>query len=204
MAKYRERGEWKRFAASKHSKSHWERLTTLIARRAEEKTKKWQWTTAHHTQIRIHSPGDTCRISYSNSAKGAKCRSLPLIPFPCRRRARQRCRRCRRRDDCEKSINPNWKKLGKRRRKRTRKCGCRTNWSVYQCVCAENNNTATKGKRVESTKRSNSSHRRQRRVRENLLLASQMVGYIEIHIAYRASLTNNIWIARHIQIETAT
>lgn len=49
-----------------------------------------------------------------------------------------------------------------------------------------------KGKRVESTKRSNSSRRRQRRVRENLLLASQMVGYIEIHIAYRASLTNNI------------
>lgn len=64
-----------------------------------------------------------------------------------RRRSRQRCRRCRRRDDCEKSINPNWKKLGERRGEKM--------WMPYklECVCvcsAQNNNTATTTKRKTS------------------------------------------------------
>lgn len=75
----------------------------------------------------------------------------------------------------------------------------RTNWS--QCVCSvQNNNTTVKSRGGEEQQRvdkyelsnSNSDRRRQRQLQRSVLLASQMVGYIEIHIAYRASRTNNI------------
>lgn len=100
--------------------------------------------------------GDTCRISYSNSAKGAKCRSKPPIPpvpavavvlvnvavavavVTTAKKALTR-------------IGKNWVK------EEEKKCGCRTNWSVCVCVCVAHKTIIRprlrKGKRVERVPR---------------------------------------------------
>lgn len=127
--------------------------------------------------------------------RGAKCRTCPFVPFACRRP-----------DDCEKSINPNWKKLGKKERtKRKNVDGEQQPYkleSVCVCVCVAYKTIIRlrRGRGEEEEQRvdeyelsnSNSDRRRQRQLQRSVLLASQMVGYIEIHIAYRASRTNNI------------